>query len=89
MAIRTRTSGRDGPKTRHAASSVGSYTKAGNGAVESLVDSGGKGKGKNSEEVSKAVALSLVDYTLMLSLVFGGCCSLVHTVIYYYVSNTS
>ena len=88
MAIRTRTSGRDGPKTRHAASSVGSHSSAGNGAVEPLVDSGGKGKGKNSE-VSKAVALSLVDYTLMLSLVFGGCCSLVHTIIYYYVSNTS
>ncbi|OJT09814.1 UDP-xylose and UDP-N-acetylglucosamine transporter [Trametes pubescens] len=40
----------------------------------------GKGKGKDARAqsqtaVSKAVALSLVDYTLVLSLVFGGCCA--------------
>ena len=42
----------------------------------------GKAAGENgSKEVSKAVALSLVDYSLMLSLVFGGCCSLVESVL--------
>ncbi|KAI0741443.1 UAA transporter [Daedaleopsis nitida] len=34
----------------------------------------GKKQGVN-ERTAKAVALSLVDYSLMLSLVFGGCCS--------------
>lgn len=38
-------------------------------------------------EVSKAVALSLVDYGLVLSLVFGGCCSSVRVVGYGYASN--
>ncbi|KAI0731225.1 UAA-domain-containing protein [Earliella scabrosa] len=33
------------------------------------------GKEDRNTEVSKAVALSLVDYGLILSLVFGGCCS--------------
>ena len=36
------------------------------------------------EAVSKTVALSLVDYGLMLSLVLGGCCSSVDSVVYIY-----
>ena len=45
------------------------------------IKAGGKKAAEKQEtgnaNVSKAVALSLVDYSLMLSLVFGGCCSLV------------
>ena len=37
------------------------------------------GKEDRNTEVSKAVALSLVDYGLILSLVFGGCCSSVRS----------
>ncbi|TBU60926.1 UAA-domain-containing protein [Dichomitus squalens] len=75
MTTRTRTSGRNALKARHTATSISSQSSSGIGAAETRPDVRGKGRGKDGEDVSKAVALSLVDYTLILSLVFGGCCS--------------
>ncbi|RPD64339.1 UAA-domain-containing protein [Lentinus tigrinus ALCF2SS1-7] len=49
------------------ASSSGT-AKAGGKKLEKMQENG-------NANVSKAIALSLVDYSLMLSLVFGGCCS--------------
>ena len=47
----------------------------------------GNGKAVGSSETQnkatrQAVALSLVDYTLILSLVFGGCCAFVSLVVF-------
>ncbi|PIL25026.1 transporter [Ganoderma sinense ZZ0214-1] len=78
MPTRTRISRVDGPKTRRApSSSTTTPSSPGNGAVLTAPQKTiGKGKGQASGgDVSKAVALSMVDYTLVLSLVFGGCCS--------------
>ncbi|KAI1796586.1 UAA-domain-containing protein [Ganoderma leucocontextum] len=78
MPTRTRISRTDASKARHAANSNKTLGfSPGNGAVATPSDTmTAKGKGKaNGGDVSKAVALSVVDYSLMLSLVLGGCCS--------------
>ncbi len=83
MPTRTRISRTDGLKTRRPANSnTTTFSSPGNGSVLTTSQKmTGKGKGKaGSGEVSKAVALSMVDYTLVLSLVLGGCCSSVHVV---------
>ncbi|KAM5532880.1 hypothetical protein V8D89_013432 [Ganoderma adspersum] len=79
MPTRTRISKIDGLKTRRAAHSLNAspFSSPGNGSVVTTSPkTTGKGKAQAGDgEVSKAVALSMVDYALVLSLVFGGCCS--------------
>lgn len=83
MPTRTRISKTDGLKTRRAPySNPSTLSSPANGPVLITPQkTTGKGRGQaGSGQVSKAVALSMVDYTLVLSLVFGGCCSSVHVV---------
>lgn len=78
MPTRTRISSTDAPKARHPANPNSRPSSSpGNGAATLTSENiAAKGKGKAAAgDVSKAVALSVVDYTLVLSLVFGGCCS--------------
>ena len=86
MPTRTRVSTTDGLKARHLARPNSRPPSSnGNGAVTvTSEDVAGKGETKAKKasdgDVSKAVALSVVDYTLVLGLVFVGCCSSVHVI---------
>ena len=84
MVAGPRTPSKGGLKTRR------------NGATKSVVNGGGMparlseaAKDSKTGDVPKAIAFSLVDYSLMLSLVFGGCCSSVESVIYFPTMNAN
>ena len=78
MVTKAKTSGKGHLKTRRkeAKSPVPKFQEEGCRADTLIEEKDGR-----SGEVPKAVALSLVDYGLMLSLVFGGCCSSVLSIL--------